>query len=138
EAGHAHGIIVAYFDRLARNLDTQREVVDRVEAAHGEVFAVDTGAISHGTSAQRLQSGVLGLMAEHYASQTGEKLADTQDAAIAEGIPIGALPPGYRKDPLTRRVVLHEAEAEVMRTAFALRADGASWAKVRRYMATAG
>ena len=37
-------LIVGYFDRLVRSLRVQGEVVSRVEAAGGEVLAVDYGA----------------------------------------------------------------------------------------------
>ncbi len=138
EAGHARVLVVAYFDRLVRNLRVQAEVVQRVEAAGGRVLALDFGEVTEKTAAQWLSSTLMGAVAEYYARSVGERLASTAAMAIASGVPVGALPPGYRRDPATRRVVLHEAEAAVMREAFAMRADGASWSAVRGFMAANG
>src|SRR5205823_8042791 len=54
EAGRADVIMVAYFDRLMRSLKVQQEVVDRVEAAGGEVLTVDFGKLTNGTAVERL------------------------------------------------------------------------------------
>src|SRR5262249_21918165 len=131
-------VIVAYMNRLCRNGDVKREVVNRIEAVGGEVWAADMGAVSHRTAALRLTSDVVAAMDQFYAEATGERLAGTQADAIAEGIPIGAVGPGYRKDPTTRRLVVHAAEAKVMREAFELRAEGKSWRAVQRHMAAGG
>jgi DNA invertase Pin-like site-specific DNA recombinase len=138
EAGHAKVLIVAYFDRLMRDLDVKREVVRRVEAVGGMVFAVDFGAVSHATAIQRLTSDIVGAHAEYVSRSTGERLGGIQAAAIAEGLPIGAIAPGYRQDPETFRLVDHPTEGPVMTEAFRMRADGASWRRVRQYMADNG
>ena len=46
--------MVAYFDRLVRSLKVQLEVIERVERAGGEIFALDHGKLTNGTAAQRL------------------------------------------------------------------------------------
>ena len=48
EADH---IVVAYFDRLVRSLKVQLEVIERVERAGGEIFALDHGKLTNGTAA---------------------------------------------------------------------------------------
>lgn len=138
EAGHAQVLVVAYFDRLCRNVHVKSEVVQRVEAAGGRVLAVDFGEITEKTAAQWLSSTLMAAVAEYVSRQTGERLGGTQALSIAAGVPIGAIPPGYYKDPETRRVKVNEAEAEVMRGAFELRAGGASYNVVRRHMAKGG
>jgi DNA invertase Pin-like site-specific DNA recombinase len=138
ESGQVKVVIVAYFDRLARNIDVKREVIRRIEAAGGRVFAVDFGGVSHATAVQELTSDLLASMHHYYARQIGERLAVTQAAAISEGLPIGTIPPGYRQDPETFRLVKHEAEARVMHEAFEMRAEGTSWRAIQRYMAERG
>ena len=54
EAGQADHIVVAYFDRLVRSLKVQLEVIERVEKAGGEIFALDHGKLTNGTAATRL------------------------------------------------------------------------------------
>jgi DNA invertase Pin-like site-specific DNA recombinase len=138
EAGRAKVLIVAYFDRLMRDIDVKREVVRRVEAAGGTVFAVDFGAVSHVTAMQRLTSDMLAIHAEYISRSTGERLGGIQAAAIQEGLPIGTIPPGYRQDPETFRLVKHEEEAGVMHEAFEMRAAGTSWRAIQKYMAERG
>lgn len=138
EAGHAKVLVVAYFDRLVRSLEVQREVLARIEKAGGMVLAVDAGEVATRTAAQWLSSTLLGTVAEYYSRSVGERLGNTQAMSIADGIQIGSIPPGYVQDPETRRLVVVPEEKEVMREAFKMRADGAAWATVRRYMAEHG
>lgn len=138
EAGHAKVLIVAYFDRLVRNLRVQFEVLDRVEAAGGRVVSVDFGEITEKTAAQWLSAVMVGAMAEYQSRSVGERLASTQAMAIEEGLAIGSIAPGYSEDPITHRLVLHEEEAAVMKEAFRMRADGVSWRHIRAYMARNG
>jgi DNA invertase Pin-like site-specific DNA recombinase len=49
EAGRADQLVVAYFDRLVRSLKVQLEVIERVERAGGEIFALDHGRLTNGT-----------------------------------------------------------------------------------------
>ncbi len=56
EAGRADQLVVAYFDRLVRSLKVQLEVIERVERAGGEIFALDHGKLTNGTAAQRLST----------------------------------------------------------------------------------
>ena len=49
EAGEADHLVVAYFDRLVRSLKVQLEVIERVEKAGGEIFALDHGKLTNGT-----------------------------------------------------------------------------------------
>ena len=46
EAGRADQLVVAYFDRLVRSLKVQLEVIERVERAGGEIFALDHGKLT--------------------------------------------------------------------------------------------
>src|SRR6516225_544692 len=52
EAGRADQLVVAYFDRLVRSLKVQLEVIERVERAGGEIFALDHGKLTNGTAAR--------------------------------------------------------------------------------------
>ena len=49
EGGRADQLVVAYFDRLVRSLKVQLEVIERVERAGGEIFALDHGKLTNGT-----------------------------------------------------------------------------------------
>jgi DNA invertase Pin-like site-specific DNA recombinase len=50
EALEADVIVAAYFDRLVRSLRVQDDLVSRVEAAGGQVLAVDVGRVTNGSA----------------------------------------------------------------------------------------
>ena len=60
EAGAADHIVVAYFDRLVRSLKVQLEVIERVEEAGGEIYAIDHGRLTNGTAATRMSTNMMG------------------------------------------------------------------------------
>ncbi|MHB8659968.1 MAG: recombinase family protein [Solirubrobacteraceae bacterium] len=60
EAGEADHIVVAYFDRLVRSLKVQLEVIERVEHADGEIYAIDHGRLTNGTAATRMSNNMMG------------------------------------------------------------------------------
>jgi DNA invertase Pin-like site-specific DNA recombinase len=100
EAGKADHILVAYFDRLVRSLKVQLEVIERVEKAGGEIFALDHGKLTNGTAATRLSTNMLGAVFQYFAEITGEKVTAGQARAVAHGIyPNPRCPPGLRKRP---------------------------------------
>ena len=65
EAGEAEVIVAAYFDRLVRSLRVQDELVSRVEAAGGQVLAVDVGQVTNGSAGQWLSGTMLGAVSEY-------------------------------------------------------------------------
>ncbi len=72
EAGEADHIVVAYFDRLVRSLKVQLEVIERVEHAGGEIYAIDHGRLTNGTAATRMSNNMMGAAFQYYAEVTGE------------------------------------------------------------------
>src|SRR5947208_7211448 len=88
EAGRADQLVVAYFDRLVRSLKVQLEVIERVERAGGEIFALDHGKLTNGTAAQRLSTNMLGSVFQYFAEITGEKVSAAQARAVGRrGLP---------------------------------------------------
>lgn len=135
ERGDAEVLVVAYFDRLVRNLGVQQQILERVEAAEGSVLAVDVGHIRTDTAAHWLTSVMLGMVAEYHRRITGEKTREAKLNAIERGVPPFAhIPPGYRRGD-DGRLVVEPAEAEHVAEAFRRRAAGASISEVRAYLA---
>jgi DNA invertase Pin-like site-specific DNA recombinase len=96
EAGQADHIVVAYFDRLVRSLKVQLEVIERVERAGGEIFALDHGKLTNGTAATRLSTNMMGAVFQYFAEVTGEKVTAAQARAVARGVlPNSRIVPGY-------------------------------------------
>lgn len=137
EAGQVQVVVVAYFDRLFRSIRVQAEVVSRVEAAGGEVLALDFGRISEETAAQWLSGTVMGAFGEYFRRSAAEKGRAAQVDAISRGVPtFPTLPPGLEKGEDGR--LRHTSDAETVVRAFELRAEGATIAEVRRFLGECG
>jgi len=137
EQGKAVVLAVAYLDRLCRSLAVQGEVVERVEAAGGQVLAVDVGRVTNGTAGQWLSGTMLGMVSEYQRRTIGERTGEAQARAVARGaVPFPRLPPGYRRSESGRLVP--DEDAPAVAEAFALRADGLSIAEVRAHLAAQG
>ena len=134
EAGEAKVLIVAYFDRLARSLKVQGEVLERVEAAGGRVLAVDVGEVSNGTAAQWLSAMQHGLMSEYFRRQVAERTANKKRESVEAGIPpFPRITPAYERGP-DRKLVPHPVKAPIVAEAVRMRADGASFTTIHRYL----
>jgi DNA invertase Pin-like site-specific DNA recombinase len=134
ESGQADVVVVAYFDRLVRSLQVQREVVERIERAGGAIVAVDVGEVRSDTASRWLSSTMLGMVAEHHRRVTAERTSEAKRRAIADGRPtFPNIPPGLhqRKDG---RLEPHPVEATLVRDAFDLRANGATVREVRDFL----
>jgi site-specific DNA recombinase len=137
EAGEAHVVVVAYFDELVRSLTVQAEVLERVEAAGGQVLAVDVGEVRADTAGRWLSSTMLGMVAEYARRSTSERTAEAKRRAVARGVPpFPRTPPGYRR--LKDGTLEPDKNAAAVTEAFNLRAGGATIAEVRAYLAAHG
>jgi hypothetical protein len=130
-------IYVAYFDRLARSLKVQHEVLERVEQAGGSVIAVDTGEIRTDTASRWLSATTLGMVAEYHRLVTAEKVRGAHAEAIKRKASPVRVPPGYRRDP-NGVVEVDPDVAPIVAEAFRMRADGATVMEVRAYLAAKG
>lgn len=138
EAGDADLIVVAYFDRFFRSLTVQHDVVARIEAAGGELLALDHGRLTNGTAAERLNSNMMGAVAQFYREQSGEKSRAGQASAVARGaLPWSRVPWGYRRredstlEPIPELVPL-------VREVFERRVAGHSITQLRRWLREQG
>ena len=138
EAGRADQLVVAYFDRLVRSLKVQLEVIERVERAGGEIFALDHGKLTNGTAAQRLSTNMLGSVFQYFAEITGEKVTAAQARAVARGVyPHPRIPVGYVRGE-NGVLVVEPAAARVVVQAFKRRDLGASLVEIQALLAENG
>jgi site-specific DNA recombinase len=138
ENGQADVIAAAYFDRLFRSLTVQAEVVERVERAGGEVLAVDVGQVTNGSAGQWLSGTMLGAVSEYQRRTTAERTREAQARAIARGIvPWPNIPPGF-ETRLKDKPLIPNADAGVVVEAFRMRANPATIADVRAFLAAHG
>jgi DNA invertase Pin-like site-specific DNA recombinase len=135
EDGRADVIAAAYFDRLFRSLTVQAEVVERVERAGGQVLAVDVGRVTNGSAGQWLSGTMIGAVSEYQRRTAKERSGEAQARAVARGVlPYPNVPPGYVRGD-DGRLVPDPATASIVADAFRMRADGATIADVRAFLA---
>ena len=138
EAGQADHIVVAYFDRLVRSLKVQLEVIERVERAGGEIFALDHGKLTNGTAATRLSTNMMGAVFQYFAEVTGEKVTAAQARAVARGVlPNSRIVPGYIRGEDDVLVVVPEL-APVVREVFERRDRGATIVELQAFLLERG
>ena len=138
EAGHADHIVVAYFDRLVRSLKVQLKVIERVEQAGGEIFALDHGKLTNGTAATRLSTNMMGAVFQYFAEVTGEKVTAAQARAVARGVlPNSRIVPGYMRGEDGVLVVVPEL-APVVREVFQRRERGATIVELQAFLLERG
>ncbi len=138
EAGEADHIVVAYFDRLVRSLKVQLEVIERVERAGGEIYAIDHGRLTNGTAATRMSNNMMGAAFQYYAEVTGEKVAAAQERVVARGVlPNSRISPGYVRGE-DGVLVVERAKARIVVQAFKRRDRGASLVEIQALLAENG
>jgi DNA invertase Pin-like site-specific DNA recombinase len=137
EAGEAQVLVAAYFDRLCRSLKVQGELIERVEAAGGQVLAVDVGQVTNGSASQWLSGTLLGAVNEYQRRTTTERTAGAQARAVARGAtPWARVPLGYDRSNGT--LTPNPDEVPVVRRAFKMRADGKSMTQIRTMLRSHG
>lgn len=120
DAGLIDTIVVYKIDRLTRSLADFARIVERLEAK-GASFVSVTQAFNTTTSMGRLTLNVLLSFAQFEREVTGERIRDKIAASKRKGMWMGGtLPLGYDAptDPITRALVVNEAEAETVRSIF--------------------
>jgi DNA invertase Pin-like site-specific DNA recombinase len=138
EAGGADHIVVAYFDRLVRSLKVQLEVIERVERAGGEIYAIDHGRLTNGTAATRMSNNMMGAAFQYYAEVTGEKVKAAQERVVARGVlPNSGISPGYGRGQ-DGVLVIERRKAPVVVQAFKRRDRGASLVEIQALLAEHG
>ena len=127
DSGRIDMVVVYKIDRLTRSLADFARLVDRLDAK-GCSFVSVTQAFNTSTSMGRLTLNVLLSFAQFEREVTAERIRDKIAASKKKGLWMGGLPPlGYdpHPDPMTRALVVNEAEAKVVRQLFDLYAQRA-------------
>jgi len=138
EAREADHVVVAYFDRLVRSLKVQLEVIERVEQAGGEIYAIDHGRLTNGTAATRMSNNMMGAAFQYYAEVTGEKVAAARERVVARGVlPNSRISPGYVRGE-NGVLVVERPKARVVVQAFRRRDRGASLVEIQAFWPRTG
>jgi Recombinase zinc beta ribbon domain len=121
-----------------RSLKVQLEVIERVEQAGDEIYAIDHGRLTNGTAATRMSNNMLGAAFQYYAEVTGEKVAAARERVVARGVlPNSRISPGYVRGE-DGVMVVERARARVVVQAFKRRDQGASLVEIQALLAAHG
>ena len=124
ELGEIDQVVVYSIDRLTRKLfDLHKlfELFDRF----GVELAVVTDPNFGESAAHRLTTNIIAAASEFQLEMTRERMADSRAALKGKGRRVaGRVPFGYRTVVATKQLIVHEAEASVVRRLFDLAANG--------------
>lgn len=138
ERGEAQVIVAAHLDRLFRDLDLQREVIGRVEAAGGRIEAVDFGHVSHETPMGELHATMDGAFAQYMRKTSRKRSMDAVTQAIEQGkVPWHQTSPGYVRSEDSKLSPDPDIVPVIVK-AFEMRDGGSTIASVRKHLAAHG
>ncbi len=124
EAGITSGVVVAYLSRLSRDTTQGLDLLNRVQAAGGTVFAPNLP--DYTTADGKMLTTIQLAVDAGYRERKREELETAKAHAIEAGIPVSnRAPTGYRKDKKSRRLIIDPVSAPVVRQVFESRAAGA-------------
>ena len=116
----------------------QLEVIERVEQAGGEIYAIDHGRLTNGTAATRMSNNMMGAAFQYYAEVTGEKVAAAQERVVARGVlPNSRISPGYVRGA-DGVLVVECPKARIVVEAFKRRDRGAPLVEIQALLAENG
>lgn len=134
ERGEGEGIIVSNVDRLTRGSKlVEAHIFDRLDRAKGRFVAADEN-IDTAAPGSEDSLDMLALMARSQWRRYRANWGKATRNAVERGLSCRPhVPFGYERGPDRRLVVVPE-EAEALRHAYALRAQGANWSEVAAYL----
>jgi DNA invertase Pin-like site-specific DNA recombinase len=125
-------VVVAKYDRAARDVRHLLDVIDRLRLAEVGFASVQEN-LDTTTPMGRLMATFIGGMAEWQRAQLRDGMAGQRANAQAAGIWCGQAPTGYMRDE-RRRLVLDAAVADRVREAYRMRVTGATWPAIARVL----
>jgi DNA invertase Pin-like site-specific DNA recombinase len=135
-AGKVDVVVVYKVDRLTRSLTDFAKIVEAFDSKSVSFVSV-TQAFNTTTSMGRLTLNVLLSFAQFEREVTGERIRDKIAASKAKGLWMGGRPPlGY--DARDQRLVVNEAEAQLVRSIFQRYLELGSVVKLAAVLAAEG
>lgn len=137
EAGDADGIVVAKVTRLSRvRADDALALMDRIDKAGGKLAALDIG-IDPSTPAGEAMWTMMLAFARMEHRTLSEGLANSKARKREVGVHLAPAPLGYTR-PEKNKPLVPDGAAPLVRECFLMRASGASWMELVRYLEAHG
>jgi site-specific DNA recombinase len=138
ENGKIDVIVVYKIDRLSRSLTDFAELSAKLDRL-GVSFVSVTQEINTSTSSGRMMLNILMTFAQYEREVITERIRDKVAAAKKRGKHCGGYPVlGYDTDPVNKRLVVNENEAESVRFIFEAYAQSGSAKQVAKILADRG
>jgi DNA invertase Pin-like site-specific DNA recombinase len=137
ENGESEGILTPYLDRFGRDLIESSLAYRRIEQAEGRLVCVLDG-IDSKRPGDRLNFNIRSAFAEDYLNRTRGNYQAAIEKKVASGAHIYKPPFGYRRDEESGRLVVVEADANLVREVFERRAAGDDIGTLMRFLRDAG
>lgn len=120
--------------RFLRSLSDALTAPERIERAGGLLYSA-SGDVGDDTASGRFTRNVFLSLAQMERERARDNFDAAQRNAIERGIfTASRLPVGYFRDPTTRKLVIDEKMASVVKHLFEMRACGESWTDLALYM----
>ncbi len=133
ERGEAAGIICEEQSRLSReNMAATAEVWEALEKSRARLVCTAEG-IDTATGDHELSFAIRAALAREQWKQYARRMADVKARKLAEGLPLGPVPFGYRRDS-DRRVVVDPQVAPIVREVYERRASGDGMERLASYL----
>jgi site-specific DNA recombinase len=130
-------VLVHKIDRWFRNqresLNCQQTLADNGVA----LCSVTEGSTN--TRHDRLVAGVMGVLAEHESDVISDRIKGGQKETASKGLHLGGIAPlGYNVDKETRKYVINEYEATIVKKIFDMYASGVGYKTILKYLNSMG
>ena len=135
-AGECGGVVVKTLDRFSRDTIDGLTLLREIESYGGRILCGD-GDVSAKTPDDFFMATVRFGMGQAEAGRKGVDMTKSVSRAIGDGVHL-QIPFGFKRDEPHTPLAINEDEAPVVRLAFTMRADGASWAAIIRAMDASG
>jgi DNA invertase Pin-like site-specific DNA recombinase len=136
-AGRAEALVVAHYDRLARDLLLQETVIVRLEQAGARVVSVAEPDLDSDDHTRILVRQILGAIAQYERAVIRGRMAAGKAAKARAGGYVGGQP-AYGTQARDRALVSRDDEAEIVALVTRLRRRGASYREICSALTAAG
>jgi len=137
EEGDADGIVVAKLNRLSRlKRFAAFELIDKIDSAGGKFAALDFGLDPTTPQGEMMLTMMLGIARMDHRT-LGEGLANSKARKREQGVHLAPAPLGYTRPAKNAKLIPSDA-APFVRECFLMRARGASWMELVRYLEAHG
>ena len=138
ENGGIYAVLVVDQDRLSRLEPLEWEVIKRILRQNNVLLVTPLGTINWDSEDDEFVADLLNLLARRERKKIDRRLCRGHREKALRGEWEGPTPLGYRYDPVSKRLLPDEREAELVRAVFHMYLSGQGCASICRWLAANG